>query len=366
MRIDVLRADELTATHRATWRDLVARDPQLWGPFFGLGFVDMIARFRGDVLIAVFEFDGAVCGFLPVQRPRGARVAMPIGAPLCDYQGLIAAADFLPDWPKTLRALGVDRLDFPNALGEQQAFAASIRQSDEAFVVRFAGIEPPFSRWLRAQGSRTVRRLDGSRRKMGREIGEIRVEHHSASRAALDFLFAYKSAQYRRTRQPDLLDRRAWTRAVIENYATQAGEDLFGAMSVLYAGDRIAAVNLGLRTSRVWHGSFITHDPDLEMYSPGLCLFLDVFDEAQRLGLAELDLSTQSFGYKDKFANARRAVGAGFVGRRSLPCLARRAHYAAAALAERLPLGPAKHWPAKAMRRLDLLRAMRSPNRAVF
>jgi CelD/BcsL family acetyltransferase involved in cellulose biosynthesis len=70
-----------------------------------------------------------------------------------------------------------------------------------------------------------------------------------------------------------------------------------------------------------------------------------------------IDLGTGDYAFKLQVANHAEAVAEGFVGRLSLPVIARRLRESIESFAERLPLGPASAWPGKAFRRIEAFRS---------
>jgi CelD/BcsL family acetyltransferase involved in cellulose biosynthesis len=78
-------------------------------------------------------------------------------------------------------------------------------------------------------------------------------------------------------------------------------EEFAGVMSALYAGDRLAAVHLGIRTSQVLHIWFPTYSRDLEQYSPGLILLARLAQQAAARGITRIDFGPGEERYKQQF-----------------------------------------------------------------
>src|SRR5437762_3430074 len=132
------------------------------------------------------------------------------------------------------------------------------------------------------EGSHTLGRLAKRLRRLERDHGPARFEAHVTERAALDTLLSWKSAQYGRTGMADLLAR-PWFREVTEAAAYTQEEGFAGMLSVLYAGDRLVAAHLGLRSDTVWHYWLPAHDvdPALAPCSPGLLLIVAMARHAE-------------------------------------------------------------------------------------
>src|SRR3569833_4123800 len=98
MKIDVVRARELTGRDRASWSRLQADlGPDYASPFLSPGWACAVdaaqARFGGETQVAVLRDEaGAAVGFLPVERIGD--TAMPAGAPLCVFLCLLVLFGF--------------------------------------------------------------------------------------------------------------------------------------------------------------------------------------------------------------------------------------------------------------------------------
>ncbi|MDQ7814023.1 MAG: hypothetical protein RDU12_15065, partial [Brevundimonas sp.] len=88
MEIEIIRPDALRPEDRAAWDRLRATEPGLDHPYLDPRYALAAAAAPGAAL-AVFRRAGTAIGFFPFQR-RG-RLIQPLGAPLTDYHGVIAA-----------------------------------------------------------------------------------------------------------------------------------------------------------------------------------------------------------------------------------------------------------------------------------
>ncbi|MCC7267672.1 MAG: cellulose biosynthesis protein CelD, partial [Caulobacteraceae bacterium] len=93
MQIDLIRPDELTAEQAAQWSAWQAADPALDTAFLAPEWVRAVERaHRGapsHLSVAVLHENGEARGFLGLKL--GAVTALPAGAPLCDYLGVVLA-----------------------------------------------------------------------------------------------------------------------------------------------------------------------------------------------------------------------------------------------------------------------------------
>jgi CelD/BcsL family acetyltransferase involved in cellulose biosynthesis len=117
-----------------------------------------------------------------------------------------------------------------------------------------------------------------------------------------------------------------------------------------------------LRAEQALHAWFVAYDAEFREYSPGLLVFAEAIKAAAEQGYTEMDLGPGDYQFKESLANYGRPIGAGFVGRPGLSSAFKAAQFQMRALVESLPVGRAKQWPAKAMRRLDIARGLAVPH----
>jgi CelD/BcsL family acetyltransferase involved in cellulose biosynthesis len=365
MIIDAVRPSDLTAQDIASWRALqVARGGPWASPYMGPDWALAVERALGPtrrpVKVAVMRQGGEAVGFMAVQA--GARTALPVGSAVCDYHGLVAAPGVKIEACALLRALGVQRYDFHHLISEDPVFARGAHGTETSYVVDVSGGWAAYEEDCRAR-SDILKDTLKKRRKIEREVGEVRFTALSDSRADYDQLLAWKRDQYRRTRQTDVLGT-PWVARLLDELFENKNPDFGGALFTLHVGDKLAAAQFHLRgrlpgAPGVLNAWFIAHDAELQRYSPGLVMFGDV---VRWLGespdYAVLDLGPVAYRFKDRLANRTVQISDGFIGRPSSESLVRACAYRVRRAVERLPLGAASEWPGKAMRRIDLWRGL--------
>ncbi|HEX5377519.1 MAG TPA: GNAT family N-acetyltransferase [Phenylobacterium sp.] len=359
MEIEVLRPQELSAARLARWAELQAADIVLDSPFLSPGWSRAVERAQGkgahDFRVAVARQDGRDVAFLPLRT--GAVTAMPVGAPMCDYQGMVCEADVEIDPKALVRAAGVQRYDFSCMLESQAAFAPFARGRDLIHVIDVAQGYAAYEASRREAGSGILKDLDKKRRKAERDFGEARFTAYSRSRADFDRLIAWKSAQFTATGQTDIF-RTGWTRRLIGELFESRDPDFGATLFTLHFGDELAAAHLHLHGRRTIHAWLIAHDPKFDRYSPGIQLFQDVLRWMDDTPYQRMDLGPGDYQFKRSLANAGQWVTYGFVGLASPASLLREAAYSVRAAVEALPLGKVSELPGKAMRRLDVIRGL--------
>ncbi|HEX8295732.1 MAG TPA: GNAT family N-acetyltransferase [Chthoniobacteraceae bacterium] len=292
MNLKVVRYDELAARHLERWRHLQASEPALASPCFHPHFVQAVAESSGEVFVAVIE-DGA--GFFPFQRSRWA-IGRPVGTPLSDYHGVIAGAEYSGSIRDLVRSCGLSAWDFDHVPAAQVAFDPWAHSRTESPIVDLTRAAAVGSAKLRTDAA-------NRRRKLEREIGSIEFEMQSADVAALEQLFAWKSAQYRETGERDLFST-PWIRTMIEKIRQQNAPEFSGWLSVLRAGGQPVAAHFGMRSRGLLHYWFPAYDSALSTYSPGILLLLAMIDAMPAHALSSIDFGKGDAFYKKRLANS--------------------------------------------------------------
>ena len=363
MRIDVVAPHELATTDMGAWEQLQAADEALDSPFLSPHWpracaeVDGPDRRSGRVLVVRREAGGPGLGFLPVRLASGG-TALPMGAPMADYQALVAGPD-LAIAPRTLvRAMPARRFDFNHLLASQDLFAPFMRGRAESQVVDISAGYAAYAAERRAGGHEILKDTAKKRRKLERDIGAVEFTALSASTADFDQLIDWKRKQYKATRQTDIFDAQ-WPLELLRNLHARPDPAFGGALFTLHADGKLVAAHFALRSAKVVHAWFIAHDPAFARFSPGVILIDHILQGASDRGMRELDMGPGDYRFKFQLANTTRTVAHGFVATPSPAALVREAQYQVRTAAEALPLGRVSHWPGKAMRRVDLWRGLR-------
>ncbi|MEZ5939305.1 MAG: GNAT family N-acetyltransferase [Hyphomonadaceae bacterium] len=359
-RADVVRPLDLSAADIAAWRTLQAAHDPLISPYLTPEWAQLVARHRPDARVVVFRDRDRAVGFLPVQLAPGS-AALPAGGPICDYQAIVGPADRKFDLSAAARALGVGRIDFTYGL-KDSAVGDRLFTSEKAYVTRFADGWQAWRAERKSAGTRIVSRTEKNIRRLTRDRGgQVTLEAFSTDAAAFEQMITWKRAQYAKSGVWDIFER-DWIDGLIrESFAMERTPDFGGAFFVLRHDGKMIAGLYCLQTADRLHAWFTSYDPHYAEYTPGVAVFLETIRTASEAGFKELDLGVGAMRYKESLANRYREVGSGFSGRPGLATVRRAAEFGVRNLVEVLPLGPARQWPGKAMRRLDIAAGMIVP-----
>jgi CelD/BcsL family acetyltransferase involved in cellulose biosynthesis len=357
MRIDIVRPTDLAPQDIEAWSALqpVAG---LDSPFFSPHWSRACAEAGGPdgrlAKVAILRDGERATAFLPTRASPFS--AQAVGAPLCDYQGLIAKPDTQVPLARMVRALGVGRLDFQNLFPGQHAFARHVHGHATSLAIDLSDGYETYAAQRRIETD-ILPDCAKKRRKLGREKGEVVFTPHATSLEDFDRLIGWKRAQYKTSGQTDIFDA-GWPLELLKRLFAGPCGDLQVRLFTLHAGGQLAAAHLALCSGGVAHAWFIAHDDSFGRYSPGVVLIADMLQWGAANGMKELDLGPGDYRFKLQLANVKREVGHGYVGRAAASTLVRAAAYGVRDAAERLPLGRASAIPGKAMRRLDLWRGL--------
>jgi CelD/BcsL family acetyltransferase involved in cellulose biosynthesis len=309
--VGVIPAAALDAADAARWRSIQAGQPALSSPFFTPEFTQAVAAVRGDVFVARLEQADRAVGFFPFQRSR-LGLGLPVGGPRSNYHGVIAEPKLTWDAVELVRACGLRTFDFDHLPVSQVAFQAYHAGRDGSSVIDLTGGFDGYVAGRRAIGSSVVARTEQQVRRLERAVGPVTFDAESDDRALLALLLAWKSAQYRATGQADRF-KVAWNVALLERIHATRASGFAGTLSVLRAGDRVAALAFGMRSRSTWHYWFPAYDRQLATYSPGTALLLRMIEVAAARGLTTLDLGRHDEPYKARFRTGEVQLARGRV-----------------------------------------------------
>ena len=162
----------------------------------------------------------------------------------------------------------------------------------------------------RAAGSEQIKKIYNLMRRIEREVGPLSFVASSMDPRSLATVLAWKSEQYLKSGNNDLFAP-GWVREAVSRIFRSNVEGFAGMLSLLYAGDRMVAGHIGMRSHRVWHYWFPAYDPASAKYSPGLMLLLKMAGHAPEIGVRILDLGKGVNSYKERLMNSSSLLASG-------------------------------------------------------
>lgn len=313
MKVDVVRPVDLGESELAVWRGFQATRPAWANPFLSPEFTVAVGRVRPQARVGVLVDGSAIVGFFPFeQRALGYGVAVAAG--LTDCQGLIHAPGLDWDPQELLRSCRLSVWEFDHLVDGQGPFAPyEVLRAPSPIM----DLRDGFAAYLaeRRGTSLMVRDLPRKRRRLAREVGEVRFELDSRDRAALHTVLGWKSAQYQRTGRADRFAQ-PWIVELLEHLLAERTADFSGLLSLLHAGDELVAGHVGLRSSRVIPTWFPAYDVAFARHSPGVLLHLALAEAAAEAGIDHVDMGRGPKAYKESLKSRELVVAEGRVVRR--------------------------------------------------
>jgi CelD/BcsL family acetyltransferase involved in cellulose biosynthesis len=299
MRVTVARPGDLGPSEASLWARFQKSSPELQNPFFSLTFAQVVDRHRPNARVAVVEDNGAIQAFLPFELRTG-RVGMPIGYPMNNLQGFITSG--LPvDVRWVVKHAGLRGWRFTSAPVDQRDLAP----------FRHEGTTVPCPVIDLTKGDLSlISERKKARRALEKKFGTVRLEWHSAQPLQIDRLIEWKSRKYQGTAR---LFSDPTARSIVEYLAVSDGIDCCGVVSTLFAGSRVAAVHLGLLGPDSLAGWFMSYDPELSGFAPGMMLWNPLAKAAEERGIAQIDLGSGQDAYKFGLSNDSYMVAGGAV-----------------------------------------------------
>lgn len=300
--LEIIRPDALRPDDRAVWETIRAGDPTLDHPYLDPRFAAAAAEVPGAAL-AVFRRGGAPVAFFPFQR-RG-RLIQPLGAPLSDYHGVIAApADRLTPQDLARRLGGTLRVGgWIVSPVEAPGFLRKARMATDVGGGREALCDQ-----LEARSHRFFKNMRRLGRGFERDHGAPVFTWDDRDLAVLDWIVGHKRAQYRRTRRHDVFAC-GWTVDLLRRlHALHPGGFGLRVTSLRKADGTLVAAEASLDDRRTLHLWFPTYDPVFSAYGPGTLLTRRELEQAAEDGYRRVDFGAGEEGYKSALSEPSGVV----------------------------------------------------------
>jgi CelD/BcsL family acetyltransferase involved in cellulose biosynthesis len=323
MQVKRTTPQRLSSAERSAWASFQEQSPEYDSPYFRPEFADAVAAIRDDVEVAVLLEDNQPVGFLPFQR-AGSNAAKPVGGRLSDYQAVIGRPGLTFDAAELTRGCGLSVLDFDHMLAEQEPFQPYHQFVDNSPYLDLSNGFDSYRSNLRASARTQLRQTFRLSRKLDRDVAPIRCEMFSTDTAAFGRLLEWKSNQYRATNITDVFSF-PWTKKLLREIRKQQSESFQGALSVLYAGERVVAVHFGMRSNQVLHWWFPAYDPSYAKFGVGRILLAMVAEQCELHGISKIDMGRGVAPYKTLVMSGMTEVAIGSVDLRPMArCLRNR------------------------------------------
>jgi CelD/BcsL family acetyltransferase involved in cellulose biosynthesis len=346
--VQTIPAHRLTQQQAAAWKQFRAASGLFQSPHLRPEFIQAVASVRDDVEVAVVEEADRPVAFLPFQRTPWNAGRAP-GGWLSNYQALIAAPGVAIDPRALLKECHLSSWRFDHLLVPPSKFSPFVARERESPYVYLADGYDAYVAQLKRRG-RFWREIGRQSRKLARDVGPLRFEHHVADPAYVSRIIDWKSEQFVRTKTYDIFQAQ-WVRDLLYRLLDYRDDGFSPWVSVLHAGDRIACLSYALRSGPTLHGWFMAFDPDLGRYSPGTQMLLRLFDVAASADIHRFDLGKGPEEYKRRFMTGVVPIYEGVVDARPMSSFIRRAYWRTRDFVRSSPLHALARGPMEALRR---------------
>jgi CelD/BcsL family acetyltransferase involved in cellulose biosynthesis len=269
--------------------------PSLANPFLSPEFAMAVSRFRPGAQVAILTEGQSTIGFFPFERRR-----LGGGGPVCGWltpcQGVIHAPGADWDPQDLLRGCRLSAWRFDCLVADQQPFKSYHSVIAPSAMIDLSGGFGDYYAKLRVKSPRFCKELARRTRKLEREVGELRVIPDLRDASVLDTLMDWKSERYRQTNHVDRFEQ-SWLVELLHILLATRGAQLTGVLSALYAGDRLVAVQFGLRTETLLVGWFTGYETSFRKYSPGLIHIMGLVEDMPAAGIRTIDMGGGAKNY---------------------------------------------------------------------
>jgi CelD/BcsL family acetyltransferase involved in cellulose biosynthesis len=299
MRVTVVHPRDLGPSEAALWWGFQHSMPVTLNPFMSLTYVQAVGRFKANARVAVVEDHGKIEAFLPFER--GAHgVGMPIGYPMNNLQGFVGSG--LPVDVKWV-------VKQARLRGWRFSFAPVDQRALTPFHYEKTTVPCPVIDLTKGDLSYISTRRK-ARRVLERQFGAVSLEWNNTESDQIDRLIEWKSRKYHGAH---VLFSDPTARGIVEELAVSNGYDCRGVVSVLFAGPRPVTIHLGLLGPSSLVGWFMSYDPALSRFAPGMMLWHPLAKAAEERGISQIDLGADQDIYKFGLSNDSYMVAGGAV-----------------------------------------------------
>lgn len=304
---DIIDFADLTGADREAWAALQASDPFLRSPYFSYSYAAASNIARPGVKVLKFSDGRTPVAYWPV-RPGPLGTARPVGGPMDDLHGIIAAPETVLDLCQRSVTRHVGGYAFTAAPYTQQRHGLTGHIGDGNQVM---DLSAGYDAWLaeRQSASSNFRREHRKVDALLKAPGTV-VAHDVVDDAAFDRLLELKQVAYYQSGHFPLFSLE-WPRRLQETLAERKASDARGVLSTLHIEGELAAITYCMRSERVMHYWFPAYESRYAKLKPGLALLFSLAQWSAGEGIEELHLGLGGMQYKRQLATYMAPVRAG-------------------------------------------------------
>lgn len=312
MHITAMPFSDLEPRHFEAWSKIQTSDSTFDSPFFCQEFAAAVAALHENVHVGIMQQGETIVGLFPFQRVSSSH-AKPIGGEVSQFNGVMVTPGIEWNVDQLLRSCQLSSWAFDYVRTSQSPLRRHFRcVGDSPFLDLTNGFEA--YRTEIANTSKAIEQAARKARKLKREVGPLRFKLHDASDETFRRLLDWKSEQHHRTNVVDAFQQTSLV-ALLNRVRQMQSDSFAGLMSALFAGERLVAVHLGLRSETVAHSWYPAYDRAFAKYSPGITLLLKMAEALAERGVQRIDLAAGEHVYKTRFMSGAIPVARGVADR---------------------------------------------------
>ncbi len=359
--VRICAPDMLDAEDRQRWICAMQANPLLNSPFLHPQFVQLVHQVRPDTKIMIAEDQNARkawFGFHPLQNG----LARPVGAPMSDHQGMVHETGFAIDAAKVLAAAEIGALPFSGWNITDDAWQTHCTHFEDTQLLDISNGSEAYLATQKQTHHKYFKKMRQRARAVVRDHTSANFMVCPNDPELFEQLMHWKHEQYARTGKLNVLEI-SWIDGLLRQIYQQKDPDFQALLCGYQIGGKWAAAELGLLAGGVYHSWIAAYDHAFSRVSPGLLLLHGVIEQAETLGITQIDLGRGHDHYKKYYASTNRPLAAGCMMQNGPAATQRKIVYALCDGAGKLPLGRLAKLPGRIAGTLDYIGACH-PKRA--
>ncbi len=308
-KITICKPEELGEADRNRWSSAQSAQPVWNSPFLHPEFARIVARRREDVRVLIAEDHLANRAWFAFHRLKNG-LARPVGAPVSDHQGMVSEPGFIEDVTEVLFEAGIGALPFSSWSSPTKEFLTFATHNEDSHILDLSSGPDQYFAEQQQQHHKYFKKMRQRARGVIRDYANAEFRFDIQDQELLERLFQWKHDQHARTHSLDVLHI-PWVKALLENAYASTDPGFRAVLFGYKIGGEWAAAELGLLAGGVYHSWIAAYDEKYSRASPGLLLLHGVIEQADKLGIKQIDLGRGHSHYKKYYASSLLPLHAG-------------------------------------------------------
>jgi CelD/BcsL family acetyltransferase involved in cellulose biosynthesis len=310
MKITIIKGEELSIDLCDKWLEIQKDNCIFHSPFLSPYYINLVAKVKKDVYVAIIEENNEIVGFFPFQKDEN-RFGMPVGKGVTDYQGVILKQLVSLNAIELISKCNLNTWEFDHLITSQNIFELYYTRETISPLIDLSNGYEVYKKERIESGTKQISQIEKQLRKIENEIGSIMFKTEVDDFDLLQKLINWKSAQFKQTGAFDDFSLK-WVRELYERiFYFEKKNEFKKLLSTFYINDDPIAIELGLVYKNIDHGWCSAYNKSYSKYSPGLILQLKIIEIANQIGITIIDLGKGTYLYKKRLMNGSIKIAEG-------------------------------------------------------